>query len=300
MGLQLPRRAAGNTRRGRRIFLLAVLCATVVLMAGCSSADRGEWKRLAMPEPVTEQGQHTLSLWQGAWIAALITGVIVWSLIFYSIWHFRRRSDDEIPIQTRYNLPLEIFYTIAPVIMIIVFFKATVDTQNLLLDDSQPPDQTIEVTGQQWQWTFNYPLDDNGDGAPDRYAYEVGTANYIPTLVLPVNELIRFNLHSPDVIHDFGVPGFLIKMDVVPGRVNHYNVTPTTIGTYSGKCYELCGVYHSRMIFTVKVVSQEDYVAYLGDLVSTGHVADQPLLGGDNADTPAGLVEPTNSEGAGE
>jgi cytochrome c oxidase subunit 2 len=299
VGLQLPRRTAGTTRRSRRIFLLAVLGVTVVLMAGCSSADRGEWERLAMPEPVTNEGRHTLSLWQGAWIAALITGVVVWALIFFVIWRYRRRSDDEIPIQTRYNLPLEIFYTIAPVIMVIVFFKATVDTQNLLLDDSQPPDQTIEVVGQQWQWTFNYPIDDDGDGQADRYAYEVGTANYVPTLVLPVDQLVRFNLWSPDVIHDFGVPGFLIKMDVIPGRVNHYNVTPNTIGTYSGKCYELCGAYHSRMIFTVDVRSEADYQAYLDDLVAQGRVADQPLLGGANAYTQAGLPESAASEGAG-
>jgi cytochrome c oxidase subunit 2 len=298
VGLQLPRRAAGTTRRGRRIVLLAVLAATVVLMSGCSSADRGEWKRIAMPEPVTTEGEHTLSLWQGAWIAALVTGVIVWALIVYVVVHYRRRSDDEIPVQTRYNLPLEIFYTIAPVIMVIVFFKATVDTQNLLLDDTEPPDHTIEVVGQQWQWTFNYTGE---DVVGDKNIYEVGTANYIPTLVLPVNETTRFNLHSPDVIHDFGVPGFLIKMDVVPGRVNHYQVTPNTIGTYSGKCYELCGVYHSRMLFTVKVVSKDDYEAYLQELEAAGQVSDEPLLGGSEADTQAGLEESAAvSEGAAE
>ena len=78
-----------------------------------------------------------------------------------------------------------------------------------------------------------------------------------PTLWPPVNETTRFNLHSPDVIHDFGVPGFLVKMDVIPGRVNSYQVTPTEIGEYLGKCYELCGVYHSRMLFKVKVVSHD-------------------------------------------
>ena len=84
-------------------------------------------------------------------------------------------------------------------------------------------------------------------------------ASYIPTLVLPVNKVTRFNLHSPDVIHDLGVPGFLMKMDVVPGRVNHFEITPTRIGKYKGRCAELCGVYHSRMLFNVKVVSEADY-----------------------------------------
>ena len=106
------------------------------------------------------------------------------------------------------------------------------------------------MVGQQWSWTFNYP--DSVDG---QNVYESGTGNYMPTLVLPVGETTRFELRTPDVIHDFGVPGFLMKMDVMPGQENHYQVTPKTEGTYSGKCYELCGVYHSRMLFNVEIVS---------------------------------------------
>ena len=95
-----------------------------------------------MPKPVTVEGESTLDLWQGAWIAALLTGVVVWGLIFYAIWRFRRRSDDEVPIQTRYNLPLEIFYTIFPIIMVIVFFSHTIRVQNIVLNDEDvAPDQ---------------------------------------------------------------------------------------------------------------------------------------------------------------
>ena len=79
-----------------------------------------------------------------------------------------------------------------------------------------------------------------------------------------------------------------MKMDVIPGRENHYRITPTTIGDYRGKCYELCGVYHSRMLFNVKVVSPEDYESYLQDLEAAGNVSDEPLLGGTNAEHPAG------------
>ena len=81
---------------------------------------------------------------------------MVWGLIFYAIWRFRRRSDDEVPVQTRYNLPLEIFYTIAPIIMVVVFFVHTERTQNLIREDVPNPDVTIYVVGQQWTWTFNY------------------------------------------------------------------------------------------------------------------------------------------------
>lgn len=297
MSLQLPKRAAG----------LAVLGISVLALGGCSSEVGSEWKRFAMPEPASEQGEHILHLWQGAWIAALLTGIVVWALIFYAVIRFRRRSEDEIPIQTRYNLPLEIFYTVAPIIMVIVFFAHTVKVQNIVLDDELPVDNTVEVTGQQWAWTFNYGLGEQDRSADDdlndgtypysKYVYEVGTASYIPTLVLPVHETTRFNLHSPDVIHDFGVPAFLMRMDVIPGRVNHYEITPTEIGTFKGKCYELCGTYHSRMLFNVEVVSQDDYQQYLQDLQQEGSVSDHPLLGGENATKQAGLDDQPEGEG---
>ena len=283
MGLQLPKRAAGNLRR---VTLLSILGTSLLVLTGCSSETKGEWSRFAMPDPASEQGEHILNLWQGAWIAALVTGVIVWGLILYAVVAFRRRDPDEIPIQTRYNLPLEIFYTIAPIIMVIVFFAHTVKVQDTVLDDTVEPDHTIEVVGQQWSWTFNY-TDEDADGGQN--VYTSGTAASIPTLYLPVGETTRFNLHSPDVIHDFGVPGFLMKMDVIPGRVNHYAITPKTIGDYAGKCYELCGVYHSRMLFNVKVVSSEDYESHLQDLEAAGRVSEEPLLGGADATTQSGL-----------
>ena len=307
MGLQLPKRAAGNLRR---VALLAALGTSLLLLSSCSSKTEGEWKRLAMPDPASTQGEHILHLWQGAWIAALITGAVVWGLIFFAVFRFRRRSEDEVPIQTRYNLPLEIFYTIAPIIMVIVFFQHTVNVQNTVLDDSLPVDNTIEVTGQQWSWTFNYGIGTMDASANDdpadqnypysSYVYTAGTASHIPTLVMPVGKTTRFNLHSPDVIHDLGVPGFLMKMDVVPGRVNHYEITPTREGEYAGKCYELCGVYHSRMLFKVDVVSQAEYDKYLQGLQRAGQESQTPLIGGSDAYTQAGLGSGTESDGGAE
>ncbi|MCA1983977.1 MAG: aa3-type cytochrome oxidase subunit II [Nocardioides sp.] len=306
MGLQMPG-SPGSKRKGmaasaRRFALAAGLGASAVLLGGCSTAA----KNFGMPEPATTQGEHVLNLWQGAWIAALVTGAIVWGLIFYAIWRFRRRSEDEVPVQTRYNLPLEIFYTIAPVLMVIVFFFHTVKAQDAILDDNVKVDNTVEVTGQQWTWTFNYGVGDMDAAANDNaadlkfpyssYVYDAGTASHIPTLVLPVDETTRFNLHSPDVIHDLGVDHFNMKMDVVPGRVNHYDVTPTRKGTYRGACYELCGLYHSRMLFNVKVVSQADYQSYLEDLKAKGFTSDTPLIGGADAYTQAGLQSEGDAE----
>jgi len=296
VGLQLPKRAAVNLRR---VGVSAALGTSLLLLSSCSSATKGEWERGAMPDPASTQGEHILNLWQGAWIAALVTGVVVWGLIFYAVFAFRRRSEDEVPIQTRYNLPLEIFYTIAPIIMVIVFFQHTVGVQNTVLDDNAPVDNTIEVTGQQWSWTFNYGIGQMDASANDNatddkypyssYAYTSGTASYIPTLVLPVGETTRFNLHSPDVIHDFGIPAFLMRMDVIPGRVNHYEITPTRTGTFKGKCYELCGVYHQRMLFNVRVVSKTAYEQYVSKLQTAGQTSTLPLIGGSEAHTQAGL-----------
>ena len=307
MGLQLPERTAGTRRR---VATSAVLGTSLLLLTSCSSTTVDQWKRAAMPKPASQQGEHILSLWQGAWIAAMLTGLVVWGLIFWVVVVYRRRSDDEIPIQTRYNLPLEIFYTIAPIIMVIVFFTHTVKVQNEVLDDKLPVDNTIEVVGQQWSWTFNYgvgqrdaaaDVDPNDSKFPySQYVYQAGTASKIPTLVLPVGKTTRFNLHSPDVIHDLGVPAFLMKMDVIPGRVNHYEITPTATGTFKGKCFELCGTYHSRMLFNVKVVQPAVYAKYVQQLQSTQQVSTHPLLGGSEAITQAGLGSGTTSHGGGE
>lgn len=314
MSLQLPKHGSGRRGSIRRLLLPAVLGVSVVALTGCGSESREEWKRLAMPEPATVQGEHTLDLWQGAWIAALLTGLLVWGLIAWVVVRYRRRSDDEIPIQTRYNLPLEILYTIAPIMMVVVFFQQTVETQNVLLHRSAEPDNIVEVTAQQWSWAFNHGVgevdfsaDKKGENDDDNfpyaeYAYVSGTGSNIPTLYLPVDQTTRFNLHSPDVIHGFGVPGFLMKMDVIPGRVNSFEVTPQTEGTYAGKCYELCGVYHSRMLFEVKVVSADEYDAHVEGLVAKGATSEKPLIGGTYTRTQVGLgsAESTEHEGAAE
>jgi cytochrome c oxidase subunit 2 len=93
----------------------------------------------------------------------------------------------------------------------------------------------------------------------------------IPTLVLPVGKKIEFALDSRDVIHSFWVIDFLYKKDMIPGKTNYMSVIPERIGTYQGKCAELCGEYHSLMLFNVEVVSQDDYDAYIESLRAAGN-----------------------------
>ena len=153
----------------------------VALLSGCSAETQHEWPNLAMPDPATEQARHIFELWRWAWVAALATGAIVWGLMGWVVVRYRRRHVDEIPVQTRYNLPLEIFYTVAPIVMVIVFFYHTVNVQNAVLDDTEQ-DRTIEVVGQQWSWTFNHRL----EGTEGPVVYTSGSGGDIPTLVLPV------------------------------------------------------------------------------------------------------------------
>jgi cytochrome c oxidase subunit 2 len=143
----------------------------------------------------------------------------------------------------------------------------------------------VKVVGQQWSWTFNYYNDQALGGSTS--VYEVGTPAQLPTLYLPVGESVKFELISPDVIHDFWVPAFTYKMDVVPGRNNSWSMTPTREGTFAGKCAELCGTYHSRMLFNVKVVSHDQYVAELKKLQAAGNVG--LAIGGSEAHLQDGL-----------
>jgi len=275
VGLLAPTRSAWLPSRlqsptpWRRLTTGAVAAAALLAVSGCSAEGKDELQRLAMPAPRSTEAQYMYDLWHWAWLAAILVGIVVWGLIFYSVIRYRRRGDDEIPVQTRYNLPIEIFYTVAPVMMVIVFFYFTLKVQDDVLPaDQGTPAHRILVVGQQWSWTFNYVKDDAIDG---QTVHEGGTPADRPTLWIPVDEKVKFNLYSPDVIHSFWVPSFLFKMDVVPGRDNNFSLTPNRKGTYLGRCAELCGVYHSRMLFNVKVVSKQDYAAHLKQLQDQGN-----------------------------
>ena len=194
-----------------------------------------------------------------------------------------KTKHNEMPPQNRYNLPMEIFYTIAPFIIIGVLFYYTILAQNNVLAKVAEPETTIDVVGQKWSWTFNYKEADNPAVGSD--VYEAGTINKTPTLYLPVNKAVRFNLSSPDVIHSFWIPAFYQKMDVVPGRHNSFDATPNREGHFYGKCAELCGTYHSAMLFNVQVVSEDEYHTYLKTLIARGQVGE--AKGPADANVPA-------------
>jgi cytochrome c oxidase subunit 2 len=238
------------------MFGLVLLAAT-----GCKSTA---FNRLGMPSPVTKQGQVVLTLWRGSWVAAVAVGIVVWSLILWAVVFHRKRTD-QIPEQVRYNLPIEILYTVVPFIMVGVLFFFTARDENYIDKLSKHPDLTVNVTGFQWSWKFDYPGYPVTGGGPGDVTETNSQWNpgqpskTLPMLEIPENETVRFNLISTDVIHAFWVVPFDFKRDVIPGHPNHFEVTPIKTGYWIGHCTELCGVFHSRMLFQIKIVTQAQF-----------------------------------------
>ncbi len=242
-------------------------------LAGCTQGTIDQWGRWGMPVAASEQAPWIGNLWNGAWIASMVIGVFVWGLMFWVMFRYRRKKGDPVPRQSRYNLPLEILYTLVPFLIIGVLFFFTVQSQdNVLAKENERPVHTIEVIGQKWSWSFNYMEQQNP--AVNQVVHDRGTVERIPDLYLPVNEPVRFNLTSVDVIHSFWVPEFYFKLDVIPGHPNSFDVTPNRTGTFLGKCAELCGTYHSAMLFNVHVVSVAEYNAHLKELAAKGQTGE--------------------------
>jgi cytochrome c oxidase subunit II len=290
-----PKGSDRSPRRTLRRKLPQALAAGLVLLTatGCSYQD---FPRLGLPSPATKQGPIVISLWQGSWAAAMAVGVLVWGLIIWAVvFHRRSRTKVEVPAQTRYNLPIEALYTAVPLVIIAVLFYYTARDESDLMKTSNKPQHVVDVVGFQWSWGFNYLENVDGDTATPAKpltknkqldaipanllnrapqgaegVYDFGTPAKDPTLWLPKGETVQFLLTSRDVIHSFWVPNFLFKLDVIPGRTNKFEVTPTKEGTFRGRCAELCGVDHSRMLFNVKVVSPSAYQAHLKALASAG------------------------------
>jgi cytochrome c oxidase subunit 2 len=256
------RGAAQRTRapRSRRakVARFGALAVLLLALAGCSPNDT--FTRFGFPDPVTTQGAITLSLWQGSWIAGLLVGAVVWGMILIAVI-FHRRRGDKLPPQVRYNMPIEILYTVVPFVLIAVLFYYTAKDENKIDAIPKTPAVTVNVVGFQWSWQFNYPkYGVTTDGQMWNPAEtDAENEKQLPLLEIPEGESVEFNLTSTDVIHAFWVPEFLFKRDVIPGHPNHFSITATKTGTYIGHCSELCGLYHSRMLFTVKIVTPAQF-----------------------------------------
>lgn len=278
---------------------IPVALAAVGILAACTPQQLTGW----MPgEPGTSDvGDRISTFWFNSWIILIIIGLIVWSLLIWAAVVYRRRKGERgLPEQMRYHMPIETFFTVVPMILVAGFFaftareEAIIETNYAAPGDSaaiaagaQPMDVHIEVYGKQWAWDFNY-LEVEGsqyDGGvyyqgiqaqPQRDANGQPTGDIdreqLPVLYVPVNARVTFDLKARDVVHSFWVVDFHYKEDTIPGQTNVFSITPTREGSYMGKCAELCGEYHSMMLFELRVVSAEEYNQYIQSLRDQGNV----------------------------
>jgi cytochrome c oxidase subunit 2 len=267
--------AVTSAGRGRRAVRVAAVAAVSALaLAGC----QGQLSNGFLPEAVSDSGKRVTDLWVGSWIAVLAVGAITWGLMLYAAIRFRKRKGDEsLPVQLRYNVPMELLYTVVPVFMVAVFFFYTARDEAALIDTtSKKPDLQISVVAKQWSWDFNYiAANVHESGVHTELDGTTGKRAQMPVLYLPVNKRVQFILNARDVIHSFWIPSFMMKMDMLPGKTNTFALTPTQTGEFQGKCAELCGAYHSQMLFMVKVVTQEEYdqqMKHLADIGQSGLV----------------------------
>ena len=271
------------SKRRLRWALLPVGIATAAVLAGCTPTELNGF----LPGFVesggdfaTDRTQMVSALWVNSWIVLLAVGVITWGLMGWAAIAYRRRKGQVgLPVQLRYNMPIEIFYTIVPLILVIGFFAFTAKDQNVLETQYEDPDVSIVAIGKQWAWDFQYDGEDEEDtvwtmGVQAQTDPEGTVVSELPTLVLPVDKTVKIKLQSRDVIHSFWIIDFLYKKDMYIGKDNFWSFTPTREGTYAGKCAELCGQYHSMMLFNVEVVSEAEYEEYLETLRAAGQTGD--------------------------
>lgn len=247
----------------RRLAGVPVLLLVAIVLGGCRLPTFGAFRG------VTKQGQTEFTLWSWLAMLGLAVAVIVWGLIFWSIIRYRRR-DDKIPHQFHENIPIEVIYTVIPILLVGVIFYATVISENRIDAIKAKPAEIINVTAYRWGWRFSYE-DSSGisqnvliqTAAQPKLLAQPATSSEYPQLVLPDNSTVRIVLQSADVIHGFYIPAFNFSRYAQPGVTNEFDFTPTITGVFRGQCAQYCGLYHSEMLFSVRVISKVDFSNWL-------------------------------------
>ena len=232
-----------DRQRGRGSAIQMVLLGVLASALGIALGLLIDW----FPTPAATQADPIDTLWDVLVIASVPVFVIVTGVILYCVWKFRMRPGQELqdgpPIHG--NTRLEVIWTIIPAVIIfgLCAYAYVVMTD---IEEAQANEMRINVVGQQFAWTFEYP---QGGGRPVRTTQ----------LFLPEDQPVRFFIRSEDVIHSFWVPAFRMKIDAVPGVLTDYRVTPSRRGNYPVVCAELCGLGHAYMRQTARVVGRDEF-----------------------------------------
>jgi cytochrome c oxidase subunit 2 len=254
-------------RRFGRRFLGLAFGGAAVAAVGMVSASAEE---LGQPHPwayglqagVTPVMESVASMHSGLLVVITLITLFVTGLLVVAMVRFNARSNP-VPSKTTHNTMIEVAWTIIPVLILV---GIAVPSFRLLFEQLDLPkaDLTVKATGKQWYWSYTYP--DNGKFeydslmAHDKQPRMLAVDN---ELVVPVNKVVRVQVTGADVIHSFGVPAFGMKVDAIPGRLNETWFKATKTGVFYGQCSELCGRDHAFMPIAVRVVSDQDFAAWV-------------------------------------
>ena len=253
------------------LFMTAVFSVLAIGGAQAVTGQPVKWQ-LGFQEPVTEIGRQMNSFHDFVLVIITLVTLFVVALLGYVMWRFSEKNNP-VPSKTSHNTMIEVIWTVVPILILLVI---TIPSFRLLFAQYDFPkaDLVIKATGNQWYWSYEYPDaggmsfdalmlrdDDNNpikgpNGAPRTLAVD----NFV---VVPVNKNVELLVTASDVIHNWTIPAFGVKLDAIPGRVIRAWFNVDKIGTYYGQCSELCGKDHGYMPIGVKVVAQADYDAWL-------------------------------------
>ncbi|MEM7197447.1 MAG: cytochrome c oxidase subunit II [Pseudomonadota bacterium] len=252
--------------RNAHYWLMSFSFAGILDTGGTAYAASNKPWQLGLPEPVTPVARDLAFFHDKVLLPlTIVISVFVLGLIIYICWRFSEKNNPT-PSKTTHHTLLEVVWTAVPALILVA---VAFPSMSVLYksDDVGNADMTLKVTGNQWFWTYEYP-DQGGfifdanmvqeEDLPEgrEYLRNILTDNVV---VLPVDTRIRLQFTSNDVLHNWSVSDFAVRMDTVPGRLNEAWMTVEKIGEYYGFCSELCGLNHAYMPITVRVVSKAEF-----------------------------------------
>jgi cytochrome c oxidase subunit 2 len=226
--------------------------------------------QLGFQDPATPVMERLESLHNGElmWIITAVT-VFVMVLLLYIIIRFNAKSNPE-PSKTSHNTLLEVIWTTIPILILVLIAVPSVKLHYFMNDVPPDADLTLKVTGYQWYWGYEYPDQGVKEYSSNLLRDSAGNPTGEPRLlavdnevVVPVDKVVRVQMTAADVIHAWAVPAFGVKMDAVPGKLNETWFKATKTGIFYGQCSELCGVNHGFMPIRVRVVTADEFAAWV-------------------------------------
>lgn len=244
-------------------FLIIAFVACVISTPALAEyANTAHWG--GFPDPVGPTGAIITDVYNFMFWITVVVAIIVEVGLLICIWKFRQ-SKNKTPSKCTHNVPLEIVWTVVPILACAGILWKSMDAM-ITLRTMPEEGINIEALAYQFGWDFTYPdLNIVSPEAEDIHAQlsSAGEDRYVKDMVVPVNTNIKLHVTAKDVIHAFHSSGLGIKIDAMPGRINYVWFKAEKTGDYIGQCAELCGSAHGEMFFNIKVVSKPEYLNWV-------------------------------------